>query len=228
LIYTSSASVVFDGTDIKGSDESLPYPAYPLSHYTATKALAEQCVLKADSTSLKTLSLRPHLVLGPGDNHLIPGILARAKAGKLRQIGDGNNKVDVAYIDNVVAAHLCAAQAIKNNPEVSGKAYFISNGKPVILWDFVNMILLKAGMDPVKRSIPERSAYIISLISEMICKIFNIQKDPGITRFLVHELSRSHWFDISAARRFLNYNPEKFNRQGLERLIESLGDLQPL
>lgn len=226
LIFTSSASVVFNGTDIKGSDESIPYPSHPLSFYTATKALAEQCVLGADCSSLRTVALRPHIVLGPGDNHLIPGLLSQARAGKLRQIGDGRNLIDISWIDNVVAAHLCAARAIENNPEASGKAYFISNGEPVILWDFIDMILRKAGIDPISKALPVRTAFKYACLTETFYKVFRIKQEPGLTRFLVHELSRSHWFNINAARKLLNYNPEVANAEGLNKFLESLGGLK--
>jgi 2-alkyl-3-oxoalkanoate reductase len=220
LIYTSTASVVFDGNDIEGSNESLPYPSHPLSHYTTTKALAEQYVLKADSISLRTIVLRPHIVIGPGDNHLIPKVIAQAGAGQLRQIGDGKNKVDIAYIDNVISAHICAAQAIEN-PEVTGKAYFISNGEPVLLWDYINKILLEAGLKPVSKSVSAGTALIVASFSELFHKMFKIKSEPRLTRFLVYELSRSHWFDIHAARRLLNYNPEISNMEGLKRLARS-------
>jgi nucleoside-diphosphate-sugar epimerase len=208
LIYTSSASVVFSGIDIEGSDESLPYPPRPLSHYSATKALAEKHILNADSAHLKTIALRPHIVLGQGDNHLVPRIISQAKAGKLRRIGNGKNRIDISSIENVVAAHLCAAEAIKTNPEASGKAYFISNGEPVYLWDHINLILKDAGIKPVTKSVPENVAYTFSALTELFYKIPMIKKEPRLTRFLVLELSRSHWFDISAARKMLDYNPE--------------------
>jgi len=38
LVYTSSPSVVFDGRDIEGADESLPYPERHEAPYPATKA----------------------------------------------------------------------------------------------------------------------------------------------------------------------------------------------
>jgi 2-alkyl-3-oxoalkanoate reductase len=211
LIYTSSASVVFSGSDIEGSDESLPYPPRPLSHYSATKALAEKYVLNADSAHLKTIALRPHIVLGQGDKHLVPRIIAQAKAGKLRLIGNGKNRIDISSIENVVSAHLCAAEAIKSNPEASGKAYFISNGEPVYLWDHINLILKDAGIKPVTKSVPGNVAYIFSALTEFFYKILMIEKEPRLTRFLVRELSRSHWFDISAARKMLGYKPEKQN-----------------
>ncbi len=148
----------------------------PLSHYTATKALAEKCVLDANSASLKTIALRPHIVLGPGDNHLVPKIIAQAKAGKLRRIGNGKNKTDISYIDNVVEAHLCAAEAIRNNPDASGKAYFISNGEPVFLWDHINILLKNAGLNPVTKSVPESAAYLFSALTGIFLQYLNDKK----------------------------------------------------
>jgi 2-alkyl-3-oxoalkanoate reductase len=219
LIYTSSASVVFDGKNIEGSDESQPYPAHPLSHYTASKAIAEQMILKADSPDLRTLALRPHLVYGQGDNHLFPGIISRAKTGRLRRIGNCTNLVDVSYIDNVVMAHINAALAIINNSEVSGEAYFITNGEPVLLWNFLDMILQASGLEPLKKRVPVWVATIIAHMSESFHKLST--NDQGtLTPFIVSELTRSHWFNISKARKLLNYNPEISNMEGLNKMIE--------
>jgi nucleoside-diphosphate-sugar epimerase len=220
LIYTSSASVVFGGSNIEGADESIPYPARPVSYYTATKGLAEQLILNANSPNLRTLSLRPHLVYGRGDNHLLPRIISRAENGKLRKIGKGKNLVDVSYIDNVVAAHINAAQAIIHNFEVAGKPYFITNGDPVLLWDFLDEILQISGLEPLKKRIPVWTAYMFSLGDEIIHKTLLKSSDPVLTRFLVSELTRSHWFDISQARRLLNYNPEISNMESLKKMAE--------
>jgi len=220
LVYTSSASVVFDGNDIEGSDETLPYPSHPLSYYTATKALAEQIILRANSPDLKTIALRPHLVYGIGDNHLFPGIIRQAEKGKLRLIGNAKNKIDVTYIDNVVAAHINAIQAIKDNPEVSGRAFFITNGEPVLLWDFLNKILEASGLQPVSKSIPVWFALILSIITETLHKTIIKNREPALTRFLVKELTRSHWFDISNARKLLNYNPGISNIEGLKKIYD--------
>ncbi len=220
LIYTSSASVVFGGKDIEGSDESISYPSRPLSYYTSTKALAEQIILKANTSSLKTLSLRPHLVYGPGDNHLFPGIISRARNGRLRRIGDGKNLTDVSYIDNVVAAHINSAHAIINNPDSCGKAYFITNGEPVLLWDFLNMMLQVSGFEPVRKSAPVWAASLFSFLNEALHKIFLEKSEPSLTRFLVSELTKSHWFDISRARSLLNYKPEISNIEGLHKWLE--------
>jgi 2-alkyl-3-oxoalkanoate reductase len=126
LVFTSSPSVVAAGHDIAGGDESLPYPRRYLAHYPRTKAIAERLVLNANSPDLATVALRPHIIWGPGDNHLIPRLIERARAGKLRQVADGANMVDVTYVDNAAVAHLLAADRLTPGSPVAGKAYFIS------------------------------------------------------------------------------------------------------
>jgi nucleoside-diphosphate-sugar epimerase len=222
LIFTSSPSVVFDGSDQNGVDESEDYPSDFLSHYSETKALAEQLVLKANSDDLATVSLRPHLIWGPGDNHLIPRIIARAKAGKLRLVGDGRNLVDTVYIDNAVNAHILALERLSPGAPISGKTYFITNGEPLPMGDIINRILKAAGLPPVTKSIPADTAYATGAVMEFSYSILGRKEEPLMTKFLAKELSSAHWFDISAARRDLGYNPVVSIDEGMERLKEWL------
>jgi nucleoside-diphosphate-sugar epimerase len=103
---------------------------------------------------LKTIALRPHLIWGPHDNHLVPRIIARAAS--LRRVGDGNNRVDTIYIDNAARAHVLAMEALEKNPAVSGRVYFISDDDPIRLWKMVDRILAAGGQPPVTRSISAR------------------------------------------------------------------------
>jgi nucleoside-diphosphate-sugar epimerase len=218
LVYTSSPSVVFDGSDVEGGDESIPYPASYEAHYPKTKALAEQLVLAANSPELASVALRPHLIWGPGDNHLVPRILARARAGRLRRIGERTNQVDTVYVDNAARAHLLAADRLEPGSAPAGRAYFISNGQPIPLWEMVNRILIAAGIPPVSRSISPKTAYTIGCICEGLWGLLRLPGEPPMTRFVAHELSSAHWFDISAARRDLGYCPEVSIDEGLLRL----------
>ena len=222
LVYTSSPSVVFDGCDIKGGDESLPYPTRYESHYPATKALAEQLVLTANSPELATTSLRPHLIWGPGDNHLLPRIVAKGRAGKLRRIGEGTNLVDTVYVENAAAAHLLVADRLFPGSPVAGRSYFISNGEPVPLWEMVNRILAAADAAPVTRTISPKVAYTIGCICEALWGAFRLAGEPPMTRFVAHELATAHWFDIGAARRDFGYNPDISIEEGLLRLQQWL------
>lgn len=218
LVYTSSPSVVFTGRDMVGVDESVPYPSHYEAAYPQTKSIAERLVLQANGPTLATAALRPHLIWGPGDNHLIPRILARARAGRLRRIGMESKLIDSVFIDDAADAHLLAADRLAPRSPIAGKAYFITQGEPVPLWDLVNRILHAAGLDPVTRSMPVGLSYAAGWVLETMYAVFWPDGEPPLTRFVARELATAHWFDISAARRDLGYEAKVSIEEGLRRL----------
>ena len=220
LVYTSSPSVIFNGKDMENADESAPYPDHYETHYPKTKAIAERLVLAANSQELSTVSLRPHLIWGPGDNHIAPRMVEAARAGRLRIIGENKNKVDAVYVDNAAEAHLLAAERLAPGSPCAGKAYFISNGDPRPLFDIVNMILVAAGEKPVTQTIPPSIAWAIGACMEFGYNLFGLSGEPKMTRFLASEMSTAHWFNISAARRDLGYEPKISIEEGMNRLAE--------
>ena len=222
LVYTSSPSVVFDGSDMEGVDESVPYPEHFEAFYPQTKAEAEQLVLQASDQTLATVALRPHLIWGPEDNHLVPRILERGAKGALRKLGSRECLVDTVYIDNAALAHLQAADHLAVGSVVAGKAYFLSQGEPLPIWDVVNRILDAGGLPPVTRIISPSLAYTIGAILEKVYGLLNLKGEPRMTRFVAKELSTSHWFDLSAARNDFGYQPEVTFDEGIERLREWL------
>jgi nucleoside-diphosphate-sugar epimerase len=184
--------------------------------------MAEKLVLAANSPRLATVALRPHLIWGPGDNHLVPRIVARGKAGKLRRIGKRPCLVDTVYVDNAAQAHLLAADRLIPGGVIAGKAYFISNGEPLPLWEMVNRILACAGVPPVIRCVPARAAFVAGAVFEGLWRILRLAGEPPMTRFVAREMATAHWFDISAAYRDLGYTPEISIDEGLLRLKEWL------
>jgi nucleoside-diphosphate-sugar epimerase len=216
LVHTSTPSVIFDGRDLQGIDESAPYPRRYTAPYPLTKALAEQAVIRAADGDFNTIVLRPHQIWGPGDPHFVPRIISQAR--RLRRIGDGRNLVDLTYIDNAAEAHLLAADALKVNPALSGRVFFISQGEPVPAWDMVDAILKAAGLGPVRGRISHRSAWTAGLIFEKIYAWLRLPGEPPITRFIADALAKAHWFDIGAARRDLGYVPAVATVEGLRRL----------
>jgi 2-alkyl-3-oxoalkanoate reductase len=224
LVYTSSPSVVFDGRDMEGVDESVPYPRYHEAPYPATKAEAERLVLAANGPVLATVALRPHLIWGPGDNHLVPQIITRARSGRLRRIGCRTNLVDSTYIDNAAEAHLLAADRLKPSGPIAGRVYFLSQGEPRPLWDLVNGILRAAHLPPVTRTVPPWAAALAGAALEGLYRTIHIPSEPPMTRFLAHELSTAHWFNIEAARRDLGYQPRISIDEGLQRLERALNE----
>jgi 2-alkyl-3-oxoalkanoate reductase len=222
LVYTSSPSVVFDGNDEAGINESAPYAKNYFNNYQKTKAEAEQLVLESNNNDLKTVSLRPHLIWGPGDPHLVPRIISRAKAGRLKLVGDKNNKVDSCYVDNAAQAHILAADCLQSDGVCAGKAYFISNDEPITMSDLINKILAAALLPPVTKMLDENVAYYSGIIFENIYSLLNIEQEPIMTRFVARQLSTSHWFDLTAAKQDIGYQPLVSIDEGMKRLKESL------
>lgn len=222
LVHTSTPSVVHSGGDNEGANESLPYAKHFNAPYPETKAKAEKAVLAANGPDLATVSLRPHLIFGPGDPHLIPRIIDAARAGKLKRIGSRPIKVDVTYIDNAAQSQLDAADRLDIGTAPAGKAYFISDGEPVELWPFIERVLAEAGAPPITKRVSAWKARLAGRVLENVYWLFRLPGEPPMTRFVANQMSTSHWYDISAARRDLGYNPQVSVEEGLKRLGERL------
>lgn len=221
LIFTSSPSATFDGHDALGVDESKPYPENFLNFYSETKAASEQLVLEANGLKgLATVALRPHLIWGPGDPHLLPRLLLAADKGRLRQVGKGSNLVDTTYVDNAVAAHLSAAQGLAVGAPQAGKAYFVSDGCPVQLWSWIDQLLQGLGRRPVRGKVGLAQARVIGGALEFVFRTLRLPGEPPLTRFSACQLGTSHYYDISAARRDFGYRPVVEFAEGMQRTLE--------
>ncbi len=224
LVFTSTPSVVHRGGDLEGVDESVPYPERFEAAYPQTKAMAERAVLAANDDTLSTVALRPHLIWGPDDTNLVPQLVARARAGRLRFVGDGSNLVDTTYIDNAADAHLLAADRLAPGSACAGRPYFITNGEPWPLKKIVNGILGAAGLPPEERSVSLRTCGGRGRGLRAVERLVPFKNGPPMTRFIARNLATAHWFDISAARRDLGYEPKVSLEAGLESLRRWFAD----
>lgn len=223
FVYTSSPSVTFHGTDEKGvSEADCSYPDKHDFFYSETKAIAERLVLAANSATLATTALRPHLIYGPGDPHLIPRLLDRHRAGRLKVLGDGENQVALTYVDNAAVAHLQAAEALAPGSSNAGKAYFITDGDPVSVWGWLNRVFTELGEGKIKGRVPKWLAMPLSGVAEAVWRGFNLDGEPPITRFAVSQISTSHWFDLSAAKQDFGYQPLVTGEEGFQRMVKAL------
>ncbi len=221
LVYTSSPSVVFNQKDLINADETVPYAKRFLCEYPKTKAIAEQLVLNANGKNdLVTVALRPHLIWGPEDPHLIPRIIDRAKKNKLIQVGEGKNLVDIIYIDNAVEGHIQAFNALNSKSQIAGESYFISDGKPVNLWEWIKILLKYLGLPPVQKKISFKLGYNLGWLLEKFYGIFRIQSEPRMTRFLASQLAHSHYFNINKAKKDFSYKPLVSNEEGMKRVVK--------
>ncbi len=202
IVYTSTPSVVYGCAAIEGGDESLPYPPSYLTHYARTKAVAERMVMEVCAPGKAVAcSLRPHLIYGPGDTNLVPRLAARARAGRLVQIGDGTNLISVSRVSMVAAAHIAAAERLRDDSPVCGECYFVNDPEPVNCWEFIRRLLQELDCPPITRRMPLSVAYALGLACEVVYGILGIDRDPPMTRFLALQLATSHWFRIDKARR---------------------------
>jgi nucleoside-diphosphate-sugar epimerase len=217
LVYTSSPSVVHGGGDIEGGEESLPYPKRFKAAYPATKALGEQLVMAANGDQLKTVGLRPHLIWGPGDPHLLPRLMARAAGGKISLPGS-EKLIDTIFIENAARAHVQALDGLVAKSPCSGKTYFISNDQPLPQAEIIGKLLQAAGMDAEIGPIPPLFAVIVGTICQVVWKGLALKSEPPLTRWSAEQLSTAHWYDISAAKQDLGYEPRISIDQGLEIL----------
>jgi nucleoside-diphosphate-sugar epimerase len=226
LVYTSTPSVTFSGKPIRAGTESLPYAKDKVSYYSLTKAMAEKAVLEAhDSGKLQTLALRPHLVWGEGDPHLLPRVISRHKAGKLKIVGDGKNQVDLTHVDNVCHAHLCAMKTLFEDGDAGGKAYFIGQEEPVLLWPWLNNLFSEIGLPPLEKSIGFGQAHFAGLVMEKIWRLLPFESDPPMTRFVACQLAHDHWFSSQSAKTDLGYEPLANMKQCMEKTLPWLRKL---
>ena len=225
LVHTSTPSVVHRATHpVEGaSAEDVPYGEGVKAHYAATKIIAEREVLAANDAALATVALRPRLIWGPGDTQILPKLVVRARSGRLRLVGSGDNLVDTTYIDNAAQAHVDALEHLRAGAACAGRAYFISNGEPWPLREVLNGLLRAAGAPEVQASIPFRAAYVAGAVCEGLWTALPLKGEPPMTRFLAEQLSTAHWYSMAPAARDFGYVPKVTMAEGLARLQASLG-----
>lgn len=229
LVYTSTPSVTHRATHpVEGaSADQVPYGENFQAPYAETKTIAERAVLAANDTSLATVALRPRLIWGPGDQQILPRLVSRSRAGRLRIVGDGRNLVDTTYIDNAAQAHFDAFEHLAVGAACAGCAYFISNGEPKPMGELLNALLAAAGAPRVDKHVSFKAAYRIGVACEALWTLLPLKGEPPMTRFLAEQLSTAHWYDMGPAHRDFGYVPRVDFNEGITRLKQSLAASSP-
>jgi nucleoside-diphosphate-sugar epimerase len=133
--------------------------------------------------------------------------MERRRQGRLARVGDGTNKVAITYIDNAAAAHLQAADVLSPGSPNAGKAYFISDAQPVVLWAWIDQLLMDVGLEAIDRDVSLATARRVGFVLEWLWRVLRLGGEPPMTRFVAAQLAASHWYDLSAARRDFGYAP---------------------
>ncbi|KAH0612836.1 uncharacterized protein H6S33_009216 [Morchella sextelata] len=225
FVYTSSASVVFDGvSDMRNVNESAPIPKIPMDAYNETKAIGEKMVIDANrKRGMLTISLRLSGLFGPGDRQALPGMFTALERGQTKfQLGDNSNMADFTYIVNAAYAHVLAAEKLLSMPvdqekttnTVDGEAFFITNGEPVPFWDFVRAVWAAKGhVAPYTIVIPKSISSFAGAASELVGWLTG--KEPNLTRQKVKLSTCQRYFDIRKATTLLGYKPLVSLSQGV-------------
>lgn len=220
LVHTSSPSIVHTGGDVSGVNESAPIAENFSAPYPETKAEAERLILAANSDALNTCALRPHLIWGPGDPHILPRLIQKARGGRIALPGP-DKLIDTIFIANAALAHVKALQELAGRARCAGKAYFVTNNEPMRQGEIIRLLLAAMGVKVEIRSVPVGLARAAGALLETAWKSFNLASEPPVTRFSVEQLATAHWFNTRAAVRDFGYLPETTIEQGLEILAES-------
>lgn len=211
LVHVSSPSVTFDGRDVHRQTEDAPYPRRFASVYSLTKKVAEDRVRAAGDVA--SVILRPKAIFGPGDRALLPRLVTAARLGRLPQVGDGKNLVDLTYVENVVHAILLAI----GSAAAVGRTYTITNDEHVPLWDAIRSVLTRLGVPTRLRPVP--LPVVLAAAAVMEARAAVTGKEPTLTRYSAAILARTQTYDISAAKRDLGYAPETSIAGGIERTL---------
>ncbi|XP_042293948.1 short-chain dehydrogenase/reductase family 42E member 1 isoform X2 [Sceloporus undulatus] len=242
LVYTSTYNVVFGGQVIENGDESLPYLPLHLhpDHYSRTKALAEMKVLEANGMQLgkgqgvlRTCALRPAGIYGPGEQRHLPRIVSYIERGWFRFVyGDPGSRVDFVHVDNLVQAHVLAAEALgtSKDHQAAGQAYFISDGRPVNNFDFFRPLVEGLGYTFPSLRLPLSLIYFFAFLTEMVHfivgRLYNFQ--PLLTRTEVYKTGVTHYFSLEKAKRELGYEPQRYNLDEVVEWFKSHGHGQKM
>lgn len=216
FVFASSPSVAHTGEPLIGVGALPADPQGAHGYYSKTKGLAEQLVLASNRPQFTTVSLRPHLVWGPGDTQLIGRIVQRAQSNRLFLIDGGQALIDTCYVSNAATAF---AHAVEHADRAAGKVLMVTNGEPRTVKETLQRICGAAGVPLPTRSVPRSVAMLAGTVIEKVWG--NRESDPPLTSFLVEQLSTAHWFDISETKATLQWEPLVSIDEGFRLLRDS-------
>jgi 2-alkyl-3-oxoalkanoate reductase len=216
FVFISTPSIYFNYQDRFDVSEADPLPEPMVNHYASTKYLAEQHVLRHHGKGIATIALRPRAIIGAEDTTIFPRILEAYHRGKLKIVGDGQNRCDFTCAHNVIESIECAMNA----PESAyGHAYNITDGEAVNFWEALNYALTHLGLQPPTQRVPKGLAMTVARILELKAILTRSKKEPPLTRYGVGILANHFTLDITRAKTQLSYTPSMSSYEGIDEYI---------
>ncbi|XP_016391986.1 putative short-chain dehydrogenase/reductase family 42E member 2 [Sinocyclocheilus rhinocerous] len=225
LIYTSTVNVAFAGRPIEDGDED-SVPCVPLDmhidHYSRTKAIAERMVLAANGRSIKgggllhSCVLRPSGIYGPEERRHLHRVMVNVERRLFSfHFGDPNAKMNWVHVDNLVMAHVLAAEALTADKAfvASGQVYFINDGESVNVFEWLTPLFERLGYGRPLIHLPVSLVYSAAILMERLhVALSPIMEIPLLlTRNEVRNIAVSHTFKIEKAQRELGFSPKKYS-----------------
>lgn len=217
FIHISTPSIYVEPIDKLNIKEDDVLPLHQINYYAKTKLEAERKVDAACKSGLSAITLRPQGIFGPEDTSIFPRIIHTAKKGFFPVIADGQNTIDVTYVENVVDAILCALNA---SSAANGMKFNITNDAPIKNYEKIDQVLQALNISYKKKHLSFRKAWNIAYAMELGCRYLFKNTEPLLTRYSVCALSKSRTLDITKAKSILNYRPKVSVEEGFERYIQ--------
>ena len=207
MVHVSTTGV-YGVTGERPAAEDAPFA--PTNPYEATKLEGEQLALKAyQEQGLPVTVVRPGLVYGPGDLHLLSFFVSINK-GQFRVIAGGNALLHPIYIDDLLDAFLLCAE----RPQAPGRSYNIAGEHPVSVRELAIAIAHAQGRELPPGSIP---LWLANFASDIFAVTPGMRGEHApLTRSRVQFLTHSRIYDISRARSELGYTPKIALEEGME------------
>jgi nucleoside-diphosphate-sugar epimerase len=185
-------------------------PFGPTNPYEETKLEGELLALKAHKEQgLPVSVIRPGLVYGPGDLHLL-SFFSTIKKGIPPLIDGGKALIHPVYIDDMTDAFLLSAE----KKAAIGHSYNIAGNFPVTFKDLSRAIAHSLGKELPGVSIP---LWVANTASDVFSVIPGIQgEDAPLTRSRVKFLTNSRLYSIERARHELGYEPKVTLEDGMK------------
>ncbi|WP_299243260.1 NAD-dependent epimerase/dehydratase family protein [uncultured Aquimarina sp.] len=214
FIYISAAPVI-PGSPIINAQEIDSGFELPKALYPKTKAIAEREVLSANTKTFQTISLRPPAIWG-NNNHHYDEIFAKAKEGKWKWLGKGDQILSTIHIKNLGSAILAAIKTDKG-----GEAYFVTDGERRPMKDFFTSLLQSQGIYPGDDHISLGFASFIANACDIVWKIFGLKSKPPVAPIMIRLMGREFSVNDEKARKELGYTNVISIKEGLAEMKQN-------
>lgn len=182
--------------------------------YIDTKIDAEELAIEyGKDHNLPFTIIRPGFVFGPRDNKVIPRMVDFLKSNKYIFVGNGNNKINMVYVENL--ADIVIKASYSDN--AIGQIYNVTNDSGMTMKDLVYMVSDLWGYKRPTKHVPKIVAHFLCNIMEFSAKIAKAKEPPLLNKTRLKFLSLNLDFDISKIKKDLDYTPTIDMMEGLKR-----------